>query len=31
MRRVCEGTPVHYEQAVMGEDAAGAYGYAGTL
>ena len=43
MRRVCTGTPVHYEQTVRGrvemqeqdveekDDAATVYGYTGTL
>jgi hypothetical protein len=31
MRRVCTGTPVHYEQTVREEDAAGVYGYTGAL
>ena len=31
MRRVCTGTPVHYEQTVREEDAASVHGYTGTL
>ena len=30
MRRVCEGTLVHYEQTVREEDAASVCGYTGT-
>ena len=31
MRRVCAGTPVHYEQTVREKDAAPVCGYTGTL
>jgi hypothetical protein len=31
MRRVCTGTPVHYEQTVKEEDAASVHGYTSTL